>query len=84
MAPRLKVIEELTISYEVPYITERGEIIDRTIIQINERRRGMDISYVLVDPAGQELDNLFPAEGVDYLAKMTKEMLQYLSCFQEM
>jgi hypothetical protein len=78
MAPRLEVIQELKLSYEVPYLTDRGEIIDNITVQINEQRQGVDISYALLEPTEQNLDNLFPSSGVDLLAQMTKRILQDL------
>lgn len=78
MASRLKVIQELKISYEVPYLTDRGEIINNTTVQINEQRQGVDISYALLEPTEQNLNNLFPSSGIDLLAQMTKRILQDL------
>lgn len=78
MASRFKVIEELKISYEVPYISDRGEIIDSTTIQINEQRQGVSVSYALLDPTEQKLNNLFPVEGIDYLVRTIKQILQHL------
>ena len=78
MAPRLEVIQQLKISYEVPYLTDRGEIIDNIIVRINEQRQGVDISYALLEPTEQNLDNLFPSSGIDLLAQMTKRILRDL------
>ena len=52
MATRLQVIEEIKIEYEVPYVTNKGEIIDSTTIQINEQRQGISISYAIINPTG--------------------------------
>ncbi len=78
MAPRLKVIEEIKIDYEVPFITDRGERIDSTTIQINEQRQGVSISYALLNPTEEKVKSLFPAGGVDSLARMLKQILQDL------
>ena len=78
MAPRLKIIEELKIDYEIPYVTDRSEIIDSTTIQINEQRQGVGISYALLSPTEEKVKSLFPAEGVDNLARITKQILQDL------
>ena len=78
MASRLGIIEELNIDYEIPYITRRGESIGSTSIQINEQRNGVNISYALLSPSKQRLEKLFPAEGVDYLAELIKQILQDL------
>ena len=78
MAPRLEVVQELKLSYEVPYLTDRGQIIDNITVQINEQRQGVDISYALLEPTEQNLDNLFPSSGIDLLAQMTQRILQDL------
>lgn len=78
VAPRLNVIDELRIDYEIPYITALGEVQDHTTVQINERRKGVDISYALLDPTEQDIDNLFPSSGVDSLAQMTRRILSDL------
>lgn len=78
MAPRLEVIQELKISYEVPYLTDRGQIIDNMTVRINEQRQGVDISYALLEPTEQKLDNLFPSSGIDLLVQMTKRILRDL------
>lgn len=78
MAPRLEVIQELKLNYEVPYLTDRGQIIDNITVQINEQRQGVDISYALLEPTEQNLDNLFPSSGIDSLVQMTKRILRDL------
>jgi hypothetical protein len=78
MAPRINVLEEFKIDYEVPFITDRGEIIDTTTVQINEKRQGIDISYGLLNPIEDKVKSLFPAEGVDNLARMLKHIFQDL------
>lgn len=75
---RLKVIDKLRIDYEVPFVSDRGKILDHTIVRINERRKGVEISYALLDPTEQDLDNLFPHDGMDSLAQMTKRILNDL------
>lgn len=78
MASRIDVIEELELSYEIPFITGSGEAIDSTTVRINERRQGVSISYELVESQEDHLDSLFPAEGVDSLARATKHILRDL------
>lgn len=78
MAPRLEVIQELKLSYEIPYLTDRGEIIDNITVHINEQRQGVDISYALLEPTEQNLDELFPSSGIDSLVQMTKRILRDL------
>jgi len=78
MVSRLEVIEELKMGYEIPYLTDRGEIIDNLTVQINEQRQGISVSYALLEPTEQNLDNLFPSEGIDSLAQMTKRILRDL------
>ena len=78
MAPRLEVIQELKIGYEIPYLTDRGDLIDSITVQINEQRQGVDISYALLEPTEQNLDNLFPSKGIDSLVQMTKRILRDL------
>jgi hypothetical protein len=75
---RLKVIDKLRIDYEVPFVSDRGKILDHTIVRINERRKGVEISYALLDPTEQDLDSLFPRDGMDSLAEMTKSILSDL------
>ena len=75
---RLKVIDKLRIDYEVPFVSDRGKILDHTIVRINERRKGVDISYALLDPTEQDLGNLFPRDGMDSLAEMTGSVLNDL------
>lgn len=75
MVARLKVIDKLRIDYEVPFVSDRGKILDHTIVRINERRKGVEISYALLDPTGQVLESLFPHDGMDCLAEMTKSIL---------
>jgi len=75
---RLKVIDKLRIDYEVPFVSDRGKILDHTVVRINERRKGVEISYALLDPTEQDLDNLFPRDGMDSLAQMTKRILNDL------
>ena len=75
---RLKVIDKLRIDYEVPFVSDRGKILDHTIVRINERRKGVDISYALLDPTEQVLDSLFPRDGMDSLAEMTASILNDL------
>lgn len=72
---RLKVIEKLRLDYEVPFVSDRGRVLDHTIVRINERRKGVAISYALLDPTEQELEALFPREGMDALAEMTRTVL---------
>jgi len=78
MPSRNKVIEELKIDYEIPYVSARGEIIDSTTVQVNENRKGVSVSYAMLNPSEQKLKSLFPAEGVDYLVKMIKQILRDL------
>ena len=78
MVPGLDVIEELSLSFEIPYVTGKGEVIDSLTILINERRKGTYISYAFVDCQDQHLQDLFPSEGVDSLAQTTKLVLQDL------
>jgi len=75
---RLKVIDKLRIDYEVPFVSDRGKILDHTIVRINERRKGVEISYALLDPSEQDLDSLFPSDGMDSLAEMTGSILHDL------
>lgn len=75
MVARLKVIDKLRIDYEVPFVSDRGKILDHTIVRINERRKGVEISYALLDPTGQVLESLFPHDGMDCLAEMTRSIL---------
>jgi hypothetical protein len=75
---RLKVIDKLRIDYEVPFVSDRGRTLDHTIVRINERRKGVDISYALLDPTGQVLESLFPGDGMDSLAEMTGRILNDL------
>jgi hypothetical protein len=75
---RLKVIDKLRIDYEVPFVSDRGKILDHTIVRINERRKGVEISYALLDPTEQVLDSLFPRDGMDSLAEMTGSILHDL------
>ncbi len=76
---RLKVIEKLRLDYEVPFVSDRGKVLDHTIVRINERRRGVAISYALLDPSEQDLETLFPHEGMDALAEMTRNVLADLN-----
>ena len=78
MVPRIDVVEELELSYEIPYLTGKGEAIDTLTVRINEQRQGVSISYALVDCTEQHLNSLFPSEGVDSLAQMTKRILRDL------
>jgi len=78
MATRQDVIEEIKIDYEIPYVTGRGEVIDSTNIQVNEHRKGISISYALLNPTGEKMSNLFPVEGVDNLTIMISKILQDL------
>ena len=78
MALRLDVIEEAELSYEIPYLTGKGEVIDSSTVCINERRQGINISYALVECTEEHVDSLFPPEGVNALARMTKRILRDL------
>ena len=78
MESRLKVIDKLRIDYEVPFVSDRGKILDHTIVRINERRKGVEISYAVLDPTGQVLESLFPRDGMDSLAEMTRSILSDL------
>ncbi len=78
MESRLKVIDKLRIDYEVPFVSDRGKILDHTIVRINERRKGVEISYAVLDPTEQVLDSLFPRDGMDSLAEMTRSILSDL------
>ena len=78
MAPRLEPIEQLRLSYEIPYVTDRGEVIDSTTVSINEHRQGVSISYALSESTEEKLNLLFPAEGVDHLAQLIKKILRDL------
>jgi hypothetical protein len=80
---RLKVIDKLRIDYEVPFVSDRGKILDHTMVRINERRKGVDISYALLDPTEQDLDSLFPRDGMDSLAEMTGSILNDLGMTPE-
>ncbi len=71
----LKVIEKLRLDYEVPFISDRGKVLDHTIVRINERRRGVAISYALLAPSEQDLESLFPREGMDCLAETTRSII---------
>ncbi len=83
MNHRLNVIEELKLSFEVPYLSDRGETFDCLNITLNERRHGVDISYALLEPGEENLDSLFPSEGVDVLALTTKKVLHELGVSPE-
>lgn len=72
---KLKVIDKLRLDYDVPFVSDRGKVLDHTIVRINERRKGVDISYALLDPNEQGLQTLFPPDGMDSLAEMTKNVL---------
>lgn len=78
MALRLDVIEEVELSYEIPYLTGKGEVVDSTTVYINEWRQGVSISYALVECTEEHMDSLFPSEGVNTLARMTKRILRDL------
>lgn len=78
MAGRLEVIEELKVDFEVPYVTSKGEPIESLIVEISERRQGVDIGYVLLEPTAENLNNLFPSEGVDQLGRMTRQIMKGL------
>jgi hypothetical protein len=80
---RLKVIDKLRLDYEVPFVSDRGKILDHTIVRINERRKGVAISYALLDPTEQDLETLFPRDGMDSLAEMTRSMLKDLGVTPE-
>jgi hypothetical protein len=75
---RLKVIDKLRIDYEVPFVSDRGKILDHTIVRINEQRKGVEISYALLDPTEQDIESLFPRDGMDSLAQMTRSVLNDL------
>jgi hypothetical protein len=72
---RLKVIDKLRLDYEVPFVSDRGKTLDHTIVRINERRKGVEISYALLDPTEQDLESLFPSDGMDSLAEMAGSIL---------
>ena len=78
MPHRLQVIEELKIEFEVPYITGKGEVVDATTIQINERKQGVYFSYALSKRTSRKLDVLFPPEGIDLLGQMTSRIIRDL------
>lgn len=78
MSPRLNALEEIKIDYEVPFVSNRGEIIDSTTVQISEQRQGVSISYVLLNPTEKKVRSLFPADGVDSLARMLINIFQDL------
>ena len=78
MSPRLNIVEELKIEYEVPFVSKKGEVIDHTAIQVNENRQGMALSYAMLDATEEKVKNLFPEEGVDNLAGMVKDILNGL------
>ncbi len=78
MTSRLEVIEVVRIDYEIPYASDRGELVDSTTVQINEWRQGIGIGYSLLEPTEQNLDAVFPSKGVDYLVQITKGILQDL------
>src|SRR5512137_2635487 len=75
---RLKVIDKLRLDYEIPFVSDRGKVLDHTIVRINERRKGVEISYALLDTTGQVLESLFPRDGMDSLAEMTGSILSDL------
>lgn len=78
MTQRLGIIEEQQIDYEIPYITRRGEIIENTAVQINEKIEDLNISYALMSPSEQKLEKLFPSDGISFLARMVKQIIQVL------
>lgn len=78
MTQRLEIVGEQQIDYEVPYISRNGELIESSAIQINEQRDGLYISYALMCPTEQKLEKLFPAGGIDHLAKMIKQIFHTL------
>jgi len=78
MTNRLNVVEELKLSFEVPYVTDRGDVIDCLNVTVNECRHGIDISYALLEPTPDNLDSLFPPEGVDVLALNARRILHDL------
>jgi hypothetical protein len=78
VASRLEVIEKVIIDYEIPYVSDRGESVNSTTVQINEWRQGIGISYALLECTEQNLDTAFPSAGVDYLVHITKHILRDL------
>ena len=78
MGHRLQVIEQLKIGFEVPYVTGKGEAIDSITLQINERKQGVDFSYALSEPTDDDLDIMFPPEGINLLGRMIRQILQDL------
>jgi len=78
MSPRVDVLEEIRLNYEMPYLTSKGEAIDALTVSINEHRQGVDISYALVDCTEEHLSSVFPSGGIDSLARMTKQVLHDL------
>jgi len=78
VTPRIEVIEQARIDYEIPYASDRGELVDSTIVQINEWRQGIGIGYALREPTEQNLDAAFPSTGVDSLVQIAKGILQDL------
>jgi len=78
MVPRLDVVEEVKLSYEIPYLTGRGEVMDTLSVSINEERHGVGLSYALLECNEQHLNGLFPSEGIDSLAHTTKRIFQDL------
>ncbi len=79
MSTRADVVEELKLTYEVPYVTGKGEVIDTLAVPISEERHGVSISYALVDYTEQRLHSQFPPEGVSSLARMLKRILRDLA-----
>jgi len=79
MAPRLEIIGEQQIDYEVPYISRKDELIESSTVQINEQREGLYISYALMCPTEQKLEKLFPIGGIEHLAKMIKQIFNTLN-----
>jgi len=78
VATRLELIEQLKLNYEIPYVSDKGEIVDSTTVTINEHRQGVSISYILCQSTEEKLNLLFPAEGVDHLVQLIKKILQDL------
>ena len=78
MVSRLDVIHKVKLNYEVPYISGKGEVIDSLTVPINEERQGVGISYALINCNEKHLDSIFPSDGIDSLARMTKQVFQDL------
>ena len=78
MAPRLDISEEVRLSFDVPYVTGKGETVDYLTVPVNEYRQSVGISYALLECNERRVQALFPAEGVDSLAYSAERVLHDL------